>query len=362
MNSCLFISCLISVFQILIPQPDFKVRPLFHRDTVTICAAGDIMMHQAQIENTAEYGYETCLEELQDRIRRADLAIANMEFTLAGEPYTGYPSFSAPDSYAAYLAECGFDIFLTANNHIHDKGAYGAERTLRVYDSLGVVYGIRHTGSARSAEEKERNFPLIVTIKGIRIAVINVTYGTNSSFAAEYPKAYRLKHRTDIADAVAAAKRERADIVIAFPHWGEEYQLRHSAEQRETAEWLASLGVDVIIGAHPHVVQDYEVIEYQDRKIPVIYSLGNLISNMSAKNTRIGMLASLRIIRDNNGDVRIEEPEFEYTWCTLPGRKCNTHSTVPVKDNIGKKDRWKSVYDYELMISTLENVMRETGR
>lgn len=362
MNHGLFISTLISVIQILIPQPDFKVKPLFNRDTVSICIAGDVMMHQAQIENTAIYGYEDCLKEVEDRFKNADLAIANMEFTLAGRPYTGYPSFSAPDSYASYLARCGIDIFLTANNHIHDKGAYGAERTLKVYDSLGVVHGIRHTGSARTAEEMSGNFPLIVTIKGIRIAIINVTYGTNSSFAAEYPKAYRLKHRTDIANAVAAAKQERADIVIAFPHWGEEYQLRHSAAQRETAEWLASLGVDAIVGAHPHVVQDYEELDIGGKTVPVIYSLGNLISNMSAENTRIGMIATIRVTRDYNGDIKVERPELEYTWCTLPGRKCNTHSTVPVKDNIGKKDRWRSEYDYELMISTWKNVMRETGR
>ena len=94
------------------------------------------MMHANQILNAhrggQDYDFSSYFHLIQEDIEKADIAIANMEFTLAGEPHTGYPCFSAPDSYAKYLADCGFDIFLTANNHIFDKGGKGAERTLDI--------------------------------------------------------------------------------------------------------------------------------------------------------------------------------------------------------------------------------------
>ena len=93
-----------------------------------------MMMHSAQIKTACKdadtYDFSTYFQHLESRIKNADIAIANMEYTLAGQPYSGYPAFSAPDSYASYLAELGFDVFLAANNHIFDKGASGAERTI----------------------------------------------------------------------------------------------------------------------------------------------------------------------------------------------------------------------------------------
>jgi poly-gamma-glutamate synthesis protein (capsule biosynthesis protein) len=99
----------------------------------------------------------------------------------------------------------------------------------------------------------------------------------------------------------------------------------------------------------------------QIKKVPVIYSLGNLISNMSAKNTRIGLMAGFKFVRKTSGDIEISEPEFEFTWCTLPGRKYGSHATVPVRRNIDKKADWKWEYDFELMVQTYDNVMKETG-
>ena len=127
-------------------------RPIFRNDTLTICFLGDMMLHTKQIENAhrggSEYDFSSYFFHLEDRIAEADIAVANMEFTLAGEPYTGYPAFSAPDSYAEYLADCGFDIFLCANNHIFDKGSQGASRTIEKYRELGISHGIKYCGLA----------------------------------------------------------------------------------------------------------------------------------------------------------------------------------------------------------------------
>ena len=102
-----------------------EVPPIYSEDTVTIRILGDIMMHESQIRNAKEgetYDFSTYFSHIQDEIRLADIAIANMEFTLAGEPYSGYPCFSAPDEYADYLADCGFDVFLAFGNDLESAG------------------------------------------------------------------------------------------------------------------------------------------------------------------------------------------------------------------------------------------------
>ena len=169
-------------------SPLSYVRPLFSQDTLTIRLFGDIMMHSAQISNARKtdsgYDFSTYFHLIEDRIKEADITVANMEFTLAGEPYTGYPCFSAPDTLASYLAECGFDVFLAANNHIFDKGSKGAERTLEIYRRLQKEKGIRFTGLAGNEDELKNNNPLIIRAKGINIALINFTYGTNMGAGA----------------------------------------------------------------------------------------------------------------------------------------------------------------------------------
>ena len=114
-------------------------------DTLTLAFIGDVMLHQAQIAGSlrddGSHDFTGYFSSIADDLTEADIATANMEFTLAGEPYTGYPSFSAPDSYAEYMAECGIDVFLTANNHILDKGEKGLDRTIRAYRELEKKYG-----------------------------------------------------------------------------------------------------------------------------------------------------------------------------------------------------------------------------
>ena len=271
---------------------DWKnISPLYRNDTLTIRFFGDIMMHTAQIE-LAEKGFSKYFMHLEDKIKEADIAVANMEFTMAGKPYSGYPAFSAPDEYAEYLAESGFDIFLCANNHIFDKGSKGALRTLEIYRKLRNKYGIEYTGLAEDIEDQNKNLPLTITRKGIRISMVNITYGTNLGATDHWPKVTYMNSKGLVENAISKAESS-SDVTVVLPHWGTEYELLHSEQQKITAMWLVEQGADLIIGCHPHVVQDTTMID----GVPVAYSLGNLVSNMSAPNTQIGLMITVRYIR-----------------------------------------------------------------
>ena len=331
-----------------------KARPLFRQDTLTVCFMGDIMMHTKQLEKAHKdedtYDFSSYFNLIEDRINGADLAVANMEFTLGGKPYTGYPCFSAPDCYATYLADCGFDVFLAANNHILDKGSEGAERTAEIYRRMKAEGKIMFTGLAGNEEERSENYPLLIRRKGISLALLNITYGTNLGSTQHWPKTNYMGVRTEIKAALDNA--EKADITIVLPHWGPEYQTTHSDSQEKTAEWLVENGADIIIGAHPHVVQDTAYID----KVPVIYSLGNAVSNMSAEDTQLELMATLRIIRHGNGDISMAPIELTWLWCSRPGGYNNDYTVIPVEEYIGRKSEWLGGWDYDKMMATYERI------
>ena len=335
--------------------------PLYKKDTLSIRIFGDIMMHTKQIEtaeiNDSTYDFSSYFSLISDEIADADLAVANMEFTLAGKPYTGYPCFSAPDSFGKYLADCGFDIFLAANNHILDKGSAGASRTISRYELLEESHGIRYTGIAKDLDGLHKNTPLIILAKGIKVAIINFTYGTNLGNQAQWPKVNYMRERSLISKAIIRAKEENADLILVMPHWGTEYQLRHSKEQEDMAGWLIEQGADMIIGTHPHVVQDM----VKKDNATVAYSLGNAISNMSAPNTQIGLILTVNIIREHDGDIVIPDPEIAFTWCSRPGGYNDSYTIIPIRKYIGRKDLWKGEWDYDKMITSYKRVMESTG-
>lgn len=337
----------------------FKSGP----DTLTICVCGDIMMHAGQIanarKNDGSYDFTSCFRLVRDIIGSADISIANMEFPLAGEPYEGYPRFSAPDRIAEDVATAGFDVLLTANNHIFDKGSAGASRTLEVYRRVKAKHGIQIAGLIDNQDNPESDIPLIINKKGIQIALLNMTYGTNLGADLHWPKTTYISQKATLKKALE--KAEDSDLTIALPHWGPEYVLEHSESQENTAVWLAENGADMILGAHPHVIQDMQTLDLGDRKVCVAYSLGNMLSNMSAKNTQLGLMAWVRIIRDREGNTHIPTPEYTYIWCSRPGGFDNGYTIIPVNRFIGKKDLWKGGWDYDKMMTTLERVMKATG-
>ncbi|MCR5827545.1 MAG: CapA family protein, partial [Bacteroidales bacterium] len=295
-------------------------------DTVSVIVIGDVMMHAKQLERD----HRTFLREVAPALREADFAVANLEFPLGGEPYTGYPVFSTPDYYAWYAGDdCGIDVFLTANNHVFDRGAQGLKRTLDVYEQIHDSLGVMQTGAARDRRELEETYPLMLSRRGVKIALVNFTYGSNSGADAEWPRVNYMR-KEEVGAAIRSAREQGADFVVALPHWGVEYQLRHDATQDSWARWMVGQGVDVIVGSHPHVVQDTTHVQ----GVPVIYSLGNAISNMSIVNSRLGLAAVLRFVHDPlSGEKRMLEPELRFLWCTLPERLLpDSYATVFVKE------------------------------
>lgn len=350
--------CLAQQIEIRLPQG--KVIPLFREDTLTVRFMGDIMMHSMQIETARQkdgtYDFSSYFSLIEDKIKEADITVANMEFTLGGLPYSGYPCFSAPDSYAPYLAECGFDIFLTANNHIFDKGGEGAARTLELYRRLEESHGIKVTGLAENEERRNRETPLVIRRKGISIALVNFTYGTNTGSGTHWPKTNYMSDTRLIEEALATAS-EKADITIALPHWGQEYQLQHSDRQEKAARWLINNGAELIIGTHPHVVQDTSHIQ----GVQIAYSLGNGVSNMSAANTQLELMATLKVVRRDNGDIRMLPLELTWLWCSRPGGFCNDYIIIPVEEYLGKEEEWLGKWDYRKMLTTYDSIRNRSN-
>lgn len=343
------IHCLAQDYRVPFPKP-FPAKP----DTVSIVMIGDVMMHQKQLS----YDCRTFLEPIRPRLEKADLAIANLEFPLAGKPYSGYPAFSTPDEFPEYLADCGIDVFLAANNHVLDKGYKGLSRTIEVYDRMKSEGRIHYTGIAKDQKDQDETTPLIVAVKGIRIALINFTYGNNFKGTEKDWPNVNVTDREMIHKAVQKAKQSGVDFIFALPHWGVEYSLTHGKSQESLAKFMAEEGVDLIVGAHPHVIQDTATIG----NTKVIYSMGNAVSNMSAKNTRLELMVKINIIPSKDSEKpRMLEPELEFMWCTLPGTLTDSYATIPLKEYLGKRDLWKEAYDYDNMVSTYKNVKAETG-
>jgi len=324
---------------------------------VRFCFAGDLMQHGTQIRSALQpdgsYRYDTCFSYIRDRFRNADFAVLNMETTYSGPPYTGYPSFSSPDDLAISTKKAGVNVFLTANNHILDKGVEGARRTVSLYDSLGIM----HTGTIRPWIILEKN--------GIKTALLNYTYTSNNNSGNE-SFMLNLTDTSLIRRHIGEVRDNGADCIICCMHWGVEYQLHSAPEQRLLAHWLRKAGVTAVIGSHPHVPQSIEVVNGEDGKpaFLVAYSLGNFISNQPEPFTRMGLILNFELVITQTGPC-IESLWYEWIWTWRPvrdGKK--TYLVVPVSDNRLYREIATEPSDTLLIvktIKTLRNFMRETS-
>jgi len=286
--------------------------------------AGDIMGHDTQIASalaTGEpgYDYHPCFQYLKPYLQEADMAIGNLEVTLAGPPYKGYPQFSSPDELADALKEAGFDILVMANNHALDRGQAGFERTIEQLDRRGIL----HTGTFKSPLERSLHYPLVVQKNGIRIALLNYTYGTNGLRVPPPSIVNRIDTLQIHADLQKAASAE-PDFILVSMHWGTEYQLTENSEQRELASFLFRNGADAIIGSHPHVVQPIRGAGKGDL---VAYSTGNFISNQRPRYRDGGMLFQLDLVKGVTGTA-IEAHSYLPFWVWKPATKKGTLFTL----------------------------------
>lgn len=294
--------------------------PAPQQDTVqhlTLLFAGDLMQHKPQVTAAATadgYDYTECFRYMKPQIEEADVAIANLEVTLAGKPYTGYPTFSAPDDYLKGIVDAGFDVLLTSNNHCLDRGQQGLERTLTVLDSFDVP----HLGTYRDEAERERSYPFLLEKNGFRIALLNFTYDTNG-IEVTPPNVVNYIDTIQLAKDIYKAHAMRPDAIIACPHWGIEYKQIPSDDQRWLTQWLLDRGVDHVIGGHPHVLQPMEIHtnDYTLAQHLVVYSMGNYVSNMSAVNTDGGAQVTLHLSK-YAGITKLDSCSYSLFWVSKP--------------------------------------------
>ena len=305
------------------------VSLLQSNNTVNLTFVGDAMQHAPQITAAQQadgtYDYSPCFQYLEDDIKWADLAVVNLECPLGGRPYTGYPCFSAPDSYAQQLKDVGFDLFLTANNHCLDRRDKGLVRTCHMLDSLAIP----HIGTYRDQQERDQRIPYIVNVKGMKIAFLDYTYGTNG-IPIQGNVIVDFIDQQLIADDIALARERGAHAICVNLHWGIEYQLKPVASQRTLADWLVAQGVDLIIGGHPHVVEPMEVRYSQehDKNVLLVYSMGNFISNQSDIDCRGGAMVKVSL-RMDNGRAVIVEPRYKLFFVQKPVSHGQNYVLIP---------------------------------
>jgi poly-gamma-glutamate capsule biosynthesis protein CapA/YwtB (metallophosphatase superfamily) len=291
------------------------VRLVSDTSRVSLLFAGDIMGHNEQITGARDtsngtYNYEPTFRFVKPVIEKADIAIANLEVTLAGPPFSGYPQFSSPDALAVAAKEAGFDVLIQANNHALDRGALGFKRTLRVLDSLQIP----HTGTFIDSTDRRLHYPLILEKNNIRIALLNYTYGTNG---LEIPPPYIINRiDSDIINKdLTKARQASPDFVIVTIHWGLEYERLANTQQKKLASFILSHGANVIIGSHPHVIQPVELIYNADSSVNqlVVYSLGNYVSNQRAQYKDGGIMFNLNLIKTASG-TQIDKYSYIPSW------------------------------------------------
>lgn len=290
-------------------------------DRIKLVFVGDIMGHDSQIasaeiEKDLLYDYAPCFEYVEPILKDADLAIGNLEVTLPGKPpYKGYPRFRSPDDLALALRYAGFDMLVTANNHSNDAGKEGVLNTIAILDE----YNFYHTGTFPNQQLRKAYYPLLVYKNGFRLVFLNYTYGTNGLPTAP-PTVVNLIDETQIEADMSVARQLQGDAIIVIMHWGNEYQLNESKEQQALAQKLQNWGADLVIGAHPHVVQPVKkgkrtLADGRTKNTLVAYSLGNFISGQRRVNTDGGLMLEVELLKDRaSQEVLINDHAYIPVW------------------------------------------------
>lgn len=311
---------------------------LFMPNEAELVFVGDAMQHSRQIDAArtpgGEYDYTACFEAIEPYIKSADYAVVNLETPLAGKPYSGYPNFCAPDSYLTQLQKSGFDFILAANNHTLDKRDRGLLRTIDQFNAHGLPYA----GIYRNKAERDSVCPVIRDVNGFKIAFLNYTYGTNGIPVQGDVVVDRIDKAQISAD-IQRARQLGAEIVAACMHWGVEYVLLPNSEQKALAQFLEDQGVDLIIGSHPHVIQPMEMRHNKrhDKKVFLVYSLGNFISAMRTTDTRGGAMVRVKLKRDQKGRAVVDTASYKLVFVDQPSPSNRQFRLVPSDGNVSQQ-------------------------
>lgn len=312
---------------------------------------GDIMGHDEQIwsaENreTHTFNYDDVFKYIKPVISEADIAIANFEVTLDGTPYMGYPQFSSPAALASACKNAGIDYMVSANNHAADRGKSGIISTISRLDSIGIP----HTGTFLNQAERDSLYPLLINKSGVSIALLNYTYGTNG-IKVPGPVIVNILDKDLITNDIKKAKDKNPDIIILFLHWGNEYDTIPSKSQVDLAEYFFSIGVDLVIGSHPHVLQ--KMVWFKNntgvKDGIVVYSLGNFVSNQRKPKTDGGSMVRIELTKIGDS-FKISNAGYYLTWVYTPIEKYRKKFFIlPCSEFENKSEFFSKPDDYILM-------------
>lgn len=299
------------------------------KEGISLVMAGDILLHIPVDRNCmledGSYDYSHIFDNTRDDIKEADIALVNQEVIIGGKELgvTGYPSFNAPYEIGDALVDAGFDVVCHATNHALDRNRKGIVNCLDYWASEHPEMAV--IGIYCSREDRDDIY--VYEQDGIKIAILNYTYGTNGvKMPDDMPYAVNLLKK-DVVEKDLKRAEEIADFTIVCPHWGTEYNLGISTEQDNWTQVFLKNGADLVLGTHPHVIEPIEWIEDDEgNKMLVYYSIGNYVnwtsgSGPGTANRMIGGLVSVNIGRDASGEVAIKDYHVEAIVCHLSKEK-----------------------------------------
>lgn len=311
--------------EIIVPEETELLEEPYQGPEVTIAMVGDILLHtpvaESGIQEDGNYQFDELFANTKEQIEAADLALVNQEVIIGGEELgvSGYPCFNAPYELGDALVAAGFDVVLFGTNHALDQGKKGIQNCLSFWESRYPDIAV--LGINKDAESQKDIY--VYEQDGIRIAILNYTYGTNGiALPSDMPYAVNLLEEEKVTADIAKAKEE-ADFVVVAPHWGREYQLSESSEQQYWKEIFLKNGVDLVIGTHPHVIEPIEWVEDEaGNEMLVYYSIGNFLNWTSSSgegiaNRMVGGMAEISIGMDEAGNAFISEYSIKPLVCHL---------------------------------------------
>lgn len=285
-------------------------------ETLQIVMIGDMLMHDRIIESglkeDGSYNFDHLFSNVKDSITEADIAIVNQEAILGGPKYgyTGYPSFNSPYELGDALVNAGFNVVLHATNHAMDKGKNAVLNCMDYWETNHPE--IAYLGINRSQEAQDENI-YVFEQDGMKVAILNYTYGTNGiPLPSKMPYLVNLMDEDKIRADIQKAE-EIADFTIVCPHWGTEYNFGTDSSQEKWTQIFLEEGVDLVLGAHPHVIEPIEWVKDENgNEMLVYYSLGNFVNGTASTghgvtNRMVGGIADVTIGRNEEGEVEIIE-------------------------------------------------------
>lgn len=310
-----------------VPTPEPTATPV---PEIHLVMVGDVLLHTPLAESGRQsddtYDFTAVFANLKEEIGEADLALVNQEVIIGGKELgvSGYPTFNAPFELGDSLVDAGFDVVLQATNHALDKRSKGLLNCIGFWEEQYPQIAV--LGIHESVEDAEEIY--VYEQDGIRVAILNYTYGTNGiPMPEEMPYAVDMLDREAVAADLKRAD-EMADFLIVCPHWGSEYVLQQTSEQEEWARFMVENGADLILGTHPHVIEPVEWVlpKQAEEEISsengglVYYSLGNFVNWTSGTgagvaNRMVGAMAEVTIGRNADGEVVITDYGVEPLVC-----------------------------------------------